>query len=322
MKRALLISGFLCVLCTAWGQYRGAFVENDFAVVVFDANGVNGIPGFNTDPSRVLGFPPPNSTPAVPDNTKLFSFGWGGYVEVGFARPVWNIPAGRDSHNPDGYDLILFGNAFYVGSNLCRAFVEPGYVEVGVDVNSNGVPDTGDAWYLLLPRSPDPRNNEGTPRFPLPDSFFGNVEVCANPIVGYADVTPISNQGHPLIPDNPALPGLQNGSAGGDPFNLDWAVDWQTGEPVTLTRADFVRVVHAGNAVLGIFGRSSTEISAIALPRVPGDTNADGCVNDEDLLTVLFAFSTNDPVADVNRDEMVDDADLLMLLFNFGSGCE
>lgn len=54
-----------------------------------------------------------------------------------------------------------------------------------------------------------------------------------------------------------------------------------------------------------------------------GDLNADGCVNDTDLMTVLFAFgqSGSGLQADVNADGVVDDADLLTVLFNFGSGC-
>jgi hypothetical protein len=54
-----------------------------------------------------------------------------------------------------------------------------------------------------------------------------------------------------------------------------------------------------------------------------GDTNADGCVDDADLLAVLFEFgATGDSLAgDVNRDGTVDDADLLAVLFQFGSGC-
>jgi len=55
-----------------------------------------------------------------------------------------------------------------------------------------------------------------------------------------------------------------------------------------------------------------------------GDVNNDGCVDDADLLAVLFAFgSTGDQLdrVDVNCDEVVDDADLLQVLFNFGSGC-
>ncbi|GBC90486.1 hypothetical protein HRbin14_01223 [bacterium HR14] len=53
-----------------------------------------------------------------------------------------------------------------------------------------------------------------------------------------------------------------------------------------------------------------------------GDVNSDGCVDDADLLAVLFAFgATGTNPADVNCDAIVDDADLLIVLFNFGSGC-
>ncbi len=58
-------------------------------------------------------------------------------------------------------------------------------------------------------------------------------------------------------------------------------------------------------------------------PRVRGDVNGDGCVDDADLLAVLFAFGntgTNLP-EDVTGDGVVDDADLLRVLFNFGFGC-
>jgi hypothetical protein len=52
-----------------------------------------------------------------------------------------------------------------------------------------------------------------------------------------------------------------------------------------------------------------------------GDVDGSGCVDDADLLVVLFAFGTSDPDADANGDGTVDDADLLQVLFNFGSGC-
>jgi hypothetical protein len=55
-----------------------------------------------------------------------------------------------------------------------------------------------------------------------------------------------------------------------------------------------------------------------------GDVDDSGCVDDADLLWVLFAFgSTGDDLGrvDVNCDRVVDDADLLQVLFNFGSGC-
>ncbi|GBC94064.1 hypothetical protein HRbin15_02571 [bacterium HR15] len=52
-----------------------------------------------------------------------------------------------------------------------------------------------------------------------------------------------------------------------------------------------------------------------------GDTNGDGCVDDIDLLTVLFSYGGNTPEADVNGDGIVNDADLLEVLSNFAAGC-
>jgi hypothetical protein len=56
---------------------------------------------------------------------------------------------------------------------------------------------------------------------------------------------------------------------------------------------------------------------------VPGDVNGDGCVDDADLLAVLFAFgqTCSDCSEDLSEDGTIDDADLLMILFNFGTGC-
>lgn len=61
---------------------------------------------------------------------------------------------------------------------------------------------------------------------------------------------------------------------------------------------------------------------------VSGDVNMDGCVDDADLLIVLFGFGegtgdgrTTFHPADLNGDGVVDDADLLLVLFGFGNGC-
>jgi hypothetical protein len=54
---------------------------------------------------------------------------------------------------------------------------------------------------------------------------------------------------------------------------------------------------------------------------VLGDANGDDCINDTDLLQVLFAFGSDDPSADLTLDGTVNDADLLLVLFNFGVGC-
>jgi len=53
-----------------------------------------------------------------------------------------------------------------------------------------------------------------------------------------------------------------------------------------------------------------------------GDVDGNGCVDDADLLQVLFAFgATGQDPADSNCDGTVDDADLLEVLFAFGTGC-
>jgi hypothetical protein len=52
-----------------------------------------------------------------------------------------------------------------------------------------------------------------------------------------------------------------------------------------------------------------------------GDVDGNGCVDDADLLIVLFNFGNAGGQGDVNGDNIVDDADLLIVLFNFGAGC-
>jgi hypothetical protein len=52
-----------------------------------------------------------------------------------------------------------------------------------------------------------------------------------------------------------------------------------------------------------------------------GDVDRNGCVDDADLLRLLFEFGGNGyRNEDLNWDGTVDDADLLEVLFNFGSG--
>ncbi|MCX7992250.1 MAG: hypothetical protein N2651_01140 [Fimbriimonadales bacterium] len=55
---------------------------------------------------------------------------------------------------------------------------------------------------------------------------------------------------------------------------------------------------------------------------VLGDVDGNDCIDDADLLLVLFRFgATGASPADLNLDGVVDDADLLIVLFNFGRGC-
>ncbi|MFQ3610333.1 MAG: matrixin family metalloprotease [Fimbriimonadales bacterium] len=77
--------------------------------------------------------------------------------------------------------------------------------------------------------------------------------------------------------------------------------------------------VFSGTGSTNDVQRYEIRVQTSNLPQ--GDVNGDGCVDDADLLTVLFAFGSNDISVDLNGDGIVDDADLLIVLFNFGSGC-
>ncbi len=53
-----------------------------------------------------------------------------------------------------------------------------------------------------------------------------------------------------------------------------------------------------------------------------GDIVRNGCVDDADLLTLLFDFGQEGALpSDLDRNGRVDDSDLLLLLFHFGRGC-
>jgi len=53
-----------------------------------------------------------------------------------------------------------------------------------------------------------------------------------------------------------------------------------------------------------------------------GDVDRNGCVDDAELLRVLFAFGEQGyRNENLNWDGVIDDADPLVVLFNFGSGC-
>ncbi len=92
----------------------------------------------------------------------------------------------------------------------------------------------------------------------------------------------------------------------------------------------FLRLDARENLYVGVefnnVNTGATEIGVIkyrSLVRRPGDVDGNGCVDDADLLQVLFAFgqSGSGMPEDVNNDGIVDDADLLLVLFNFGGGC-
>ncbi|BCW96446.1 MAG: matrixin family metalloprotease [Fimbriimonadales bacterium] len=81
----------------------------------------------------------------------------------------------------------------------------------------------------------------------------------------------------------------------------------------------FYARVFSGTGSTDDVQRYRLTVQTTALPT--GDVDGNGCVDDADLLQVLFAFGSNSPATDLNGDGTVDDADLLRVLFNFGSGC-
>jgi probable HAF family extracellular repeat protein len=68
-------------------------------------------------------------------------------------------------------------------------------------------------------------------------------------------------------------------------------------------------------------GRYEAFLLDTGFPR-RGDVDRNGCVDDADLLRLLFEFGGRGyRNEDLNWDGTIDDADLLQVLFNFGSGC-
>jgi probable HAF family extracellular repeat protein len=100
-----------------------------------------------------------------------------------------------------------------------------------------------------------------------------------------------------------------------------------------LTPGSYLETAYAvssdGRYIVGVGYNADTELYEAFLLDTRctshnGDVDRNGCVDDADLLAVLFAFGntgSNLGRVDVNCDGTVDDADLLEVLFNFGSGC-
>lgn len=83
-----------------------------------------------------------------------------------------------------------------------------------------------------------------------------------------------------------------------------------------VTRAEF-----SDDGARLIAQASDSSVFVVATGLTTGDVDADGCVDDADLLRVLLEFSSNSSTADLNFDGVVDDIDLLLVLSSFGNGC-
>ncbi len=109
-------------------------------------------------------------------------------------------------------------------------------------------------------------------------------------------------------------------AAGPDP-NGDFF--WWQGDRICGGRWEPGLYFFAGNPrasfYIKVTGAATLADAIVSSPDIDGS----GCVDDADLLEVLFAFGSRvgGLDEDANCDGTVDDADLLEVLFNFGSGC-
>ena len=199
---------------------------------------------------------------------------YGGYITFHFDHSVVNVQGERD--------FAVWGNA-YVGNS------EPGIVMVSVDKNGNGLPD--DEWYEL--RGSEYENPQTIHNYEVTYTYQpmqsvpwadnqGQEGVIARNSYHEQEYFPLWLTGQQTLtfrgarlPDNATLnngvytlatfdygyaDNYPNSNREGCSFDISWAVN-DSGQPVSLTHIDFIRVYNAMNQVCGWIGETSTEIS-------------------------------------------------------------
>ncbi|MGP1309315.1 MAG: hypothetical protein ACTS27_03865 [Phycisphaerales bacterium] len=312
------------------------------------------------DPAAALGAPT-GGAPGEPATTDVVTLGgFGGLITLKFADTVLDDPCnpfGVDaivfgnalyvSGNPRrrfaeaahievSYDANANGladDAWFVirGSSLPAV---PSDAFRSQDWDSNPGTPTPPANTLWYPQSV-PAASFTTGAFELPPMFAANIvtlppDAEQEAVWGYADFTPTLSppagadpDAFYSTPDDPFAIGITPGSAGGDAFDIAWAVDPMSGAPANLPGFDFIRITTAVDAVIGPLGEISAEIAGVARVRsrvvLEGDATGDGVVNFADLNLVLSNFGVATDEGDANCDGVVNFADLNAVLSNFGA---
>jgi hypothetical protein len=276
------------------------------------------------------------------------------FIEIQSCRPNFSLQGywligidGENFFNPGNIHWAIDLSAYSTGSNgllLVRdgeaVLQPPPAAETTVVVIPNAFTEAGmgnDSYTVALVRNftGQPGNDIDTNDDGVIDNVLWSEAVQA---FGWKD-----DEEEPGQPDH-IYPEQLNGV--NIPGNLRRRPDGSTWEPdvIIFFQNGSIIAADAGSATgAGIFGPFQTNTTRFVVigtlpsqfnrevtpgnlnpgdrPAVEGDVNCDRCVDDADLLQVLFNFGGSDPNSDINGDGVVDDADLLTVLFNFGSGC-
>ena len=158
------------------------------------------------------------------------------------------------------------------------------------------------------------RDTKGTPGNPSDDdyAYFVGPDV---PLIGqgwvHYDFTIPSD-------DTSAVPAGWSGGWSGDLENFRPGVDWND----VITSVDRVEIVWLHPAFFAIFAQWDSGMDNIAITTgdnpCPADTDGDGVVGIVDLLGLLAAWGTDDPIYDIVPDGDVGILDFLALLAAWG----
>ncbi len=204
------------------------------------------------------------------------------------------------------------------GSHIPDPFGQFGFVTWDDNVNDETYPPEHERW---IP--PGVGGVWSTGAYELPFDIFGPPRVV-NPesdpnregIYGYAEYSPtaalavrdaandsqsgMAAEDFYTLPDDPLTVGRTKGSAGGDAFDIAWAINPDTGLPADLPGFDFIRLTTAVNAVdvEGETLEKSAEIDAVAdvAPDTFGDFDDDGDIDLLDFAEMQSCFLPDEAV--------------------------
>ncbi|MDW8105670.1 MAG: lamin tail domain-containing protein, partial [Armatimonadota bacterium] len=261
----------------------------------------------------------PNSIPASPQGGyAMMVRDWAGGGNIAVSNFVYEGDAGYDLYiyiNPDNSQMTAGQvESWMIGVLGSPESVHnhPLFLETSTTGSANGM--TGVGWVFRRSRAASTNPTQPTEvKLRLVDAGKGGDSRLSGPnntwtIYGEIDLSSYSAGWYRLRLE--VVNGVVKGFFYGDPNN-----------PTVITGTTQTGLI--GAFYIGYretMGNNAARINPVRVDLrvyvpIAGDVDGNGCVDDADLLQVLFAFGSNDPVSDVNADGVVDDADLLVVLF-------